>query len=427
MSRFLVGTIPVIGYVSPMVPIVRELTQRGHEVWWYTGRLFQANVEASGAHLVEMTEALDFSIEEKIPPEWGEQRQALKGLAQLRFDLKHFFIDHAVAQVRDYRTILSDFSADVLLSDSYFLGAAWMHELGGPPWAQLGTSVMTFPGQDIPPFGLGLPPSESGSNRLRDKALKAVTDVVLRGIRKDLKGAREQLGLADNKQLFFDTLSPYLYLVTTVPSFEYPRSDLPSQVHFIGPPFLDPVETFATPAWWNDLQTDNTVVYVTQDAIATDPNNLIIPTLNALKDQDILVVAATDNNSVDGLAAADLPANARIEQSLPPSQLLPHVDIVITNGEYRIVQTALSYGIPLIAAGQSEDKPEVCARIAWSGVGLNLNTTTPKPKQIRQAVEEMVENDQYKLRAQQLQAEIKQYPSAELAANYLESLTESGS
>ena len=427
MSRFLVGTIPVIGYVSPMVPIVRELTQRGHEVWWYTGNLFQANVEASGAHFVEMSEALDFSIEEKIPPEWGEQRQALKGLARLRFDLKHFFIDHAVAQVRDYRTILSDFSADILLSDSYFLGAAWMHELGGPPWAQLGTSVMTFPSQDIPPFGLGLQPKESGSNRLRDKTLKAVTDVVLRGIRKDLKGAREQLGLADNKQLFFDTLSPYLYLVTTVPSFEYPRSDLPAQVHFIGPPFLDPIETFATPAWWNDLQTDNTVVYVTQDAIATDPNNLILPTLNALKDQDILVVAATDNNSVDSLAAAKLPANARIEQSLPPSQLLPHVDIVITNGEYRTVQTALSYGIPIIAAGQSEDKPEVCARIAWSGVGLSLNTKTPKPKQIRQAVEEIITNDQYRLRAQQIQAEIKQYQSAELAANYLEALIESGS
>ena len=422
MSRFLIGTIPVIGYVSPMVPIVRELTQRGHEVWWYTGKVFQANVKASGARFVEMTEALDFSIVDQIPSDWGEQRQSLKGLAQLRFDLKHFFIDHAVAQVRDYQRLLSTFSADILLSDSYFLGAAWMHELGGPPWAQLGTTVMTFPSKDIPPFGLGLQPSESGSGRLRDKALKAMTDVVLRGIRKDLRDAREQIGLTDNKQIFFDTLSPYLYLATTVPGFEYPRSDLPPQVHFIGPPFLDPIETFATPAWWDELQTDNTVVYVTQDAIATDPNDLIIPTLNALKDRDVLVVATTEHSAIDSLAAAELPANARIEQSLPPSQLLPHVDIVITNGEYRTVQTALSYGIPIIAAGQSEDKPEVCARIAWSGVGLSLNTKTPKPKQIRQAVDEVLTDNRYKHRAQQLQVEINQYQPAKLAVDYLEAV-----
>ena len=420
MSRFLVGTIPVIGYVSPMVPIVSELTQRGHEVWWYTGKLFQTRVEASGARFVEMTEALDFSIVDKIPPEWGEQRQALKGLAQLRFDLNHFFIDHAVDQVRDYQRLLSTFAADSLLSDSYFLGAAWIHELGGPPWAQLGTSVMTFPGKDIPPFGLGLQPSESGSGRLRDRALKAMTDMVLRGIRKDLKEAREQIGLTDNKQIFFDTLSPYLYLATTVPGFEYPRSDLPSQVRFIGPPFLDPVETFVAPAWWEDLQTNSPVVYVTQDAIATDPSDLIIPTFNALKDRDILVVATTDPSA--GLVTTELPANVRIEPSLPPSQLLPYVDIVITNGEYRTVQTALSYGIPLIAAGQSEDKPEVCARIAWSGVGLSLNTKTPKPKQIRQAVDEVLTNNHYKHKAQQLQAEIKQYQPATLAADHLEAM-----
>jgi len=34
---------------------------------------------------------------------------------------------------------------------------------------------------------------------------------------------------------------PYhLYLEGTVPAFEYPRSDLPPQVHFIGPSLLDP-------------------------------------------------------------------------------------------------------------------------------------------------------------------------------------------
>ncbi len=422
MARFLVGSAPVIGYVTPMLPIVRKLVDRGHTVWWYTGRLFQAEVEASGARFVGMTEALDYSMVEQVPPAWDQQRQALNGLAQLRFDLKHFFIDHAIGQVRDYQTILQGFSADILLSDTFFLGAGWVHELGGPPWAQLGISVMTFPGQDIPPFGLGLQPSDSGSGRLRDRTLKAITNVVLRGIKKDMKTARQQLGLPDNKQVFFDTLSPYLYLATTVPGFEYPRGDLPPQVHFIGPPMSVSKETFETPIWWNDLQTEKPVIYVTQDEIATDPKDLIIPTLNALKDNDVLVIATTGNSPYKSLTDIELPANARLEQAIPYHQLLPHVDVMITNGEYSSVQTALSHGIPLIAAGQSEDKPEVCARIAWSGVGVNLKTQRPKPQQISQAVEEILVNDRYKLKTQQIQAEMKQYMSTELAANYLEAL-----
>jgi UDP:flavonoid glycosyltransferase YjiC (YdhE family) len=32
MARFLIGTIPVVGHVSPAVPIARELVKRGHEV-----------------------------------------------------------------------------------------------------------------------------------------------------------------------------------------------------------------------------------------------------------------------------------------------------------------------------------------------------------------------------------------------------------
>jgi hypothetical protein len=45
MSRFLLGTIPVVGQVSPMLPIARRLVERGHEVWWYRGKLFEPPLE----------------------------------------------------------------------------------------------------------------------------------------------------------------------------------------------------------------------------------------------------------------------------------------------------------------------------------------------------------------------------------------------
>jgi UDP:flavonoid glycosyltransferase YjiC (YdhE family) len=43
-------------------------------------------------------------------------------------------------------------------------------------------------------------------------------------------------------------------------------------------------------------------------------------------------------------------------------------------------------GVPLVVAGDTEDKPEVAARVAWSGVGITLRTGRPRPDRLRAAV-----------------------------------------
>ena len=64
---------------------------------------------------------------------------------------------------------------------------------------------------------------------------------------------------------------------------------------------------------------------------------------------------------------------------------------MVTNGGYGAVQRALSMGVPLVVAGNTEDKPEVAARVAWTGAGVNLRTGTPTPSAVRAAVREVLE------------------------------------
>ena len=64
-----------------------------------------------------------------------------------------------------------------------------------------------------------------------------------------------------------------------------------------------------------------------------------------------------------------LPPNTYVAEYLPHDVLLPKVDVMVTNGGYGAVQRALSTGVPLVVAGDTEDKPEVAARVAWSGAG----------------------------------------------------------
>jgi UDP:flavonoid glycosyltransferase YjiC (YdhE family) len=96
----------------------------------------------------------------------------------------------------------------------------------------------------------------------------------------------------------------------------------------------------------------------------------------------------------------------RLERFIPHDLLLPHVDVMVTNGGYGGVQQALANGVPLVVAGDSEDKPEVAARVQWSGTGLNLHTGRPSPAMVARAVRRVLSHGSYRERAQALQAEI---------------------
>ena len=58
---------------------------------------------------------------------------------------------------------------------------------------------------------------------------------------------------------------------------------------------------------------------------------------------------------------------------------------MVTNGGYGAVQRALTTGVPLVVAGDTEDKPEVAARVEWFGVGVNLRTGVPTASHGRSA------------------------------------------
>ena len=57
---------------------------------------------------------------------------------------------------------------------------------------------------------------------------------------------------------------------------------------------------------------------------------------------------------------------------------------------------ALANGVLLVVAGAREDKPEVAARIAWSGSGVNLRAERPKPGLIAEAVFNVLTKPSYR-------------------------------
>jgi UDP:flavonoid glycosyltransferase YjiC (YdhE family) len=93
---------------------------------------------------------------------------------------------------------------------------------------------------------------------------------------------------------------------------------------------------------------------------------------------------------------------------------------MVTNGGYGGVQSALCRGVPLVVAGESEDKPEVAARVAWAGVGIDLRTAKPKPAALRAAVRKLLYEPRYRQRAGELAAEYAAYDALPRAVAIVE-------
>jgi UDP:flavonoid glycosyltransferase YjiC (YdhE family) len=79
--------------------------------------------------------------------------------------------------------------------------------------------------------------------------------------------------------------------------------------------------------------------------------------------------------------------------------------VLVTNGGYGSVNQAMSFGIPLVTAGLTEDKADVNARVAWSGVGINLATNEPTEEALREAVRTVLDRPAHRQRAARMAAE----------------------
>jgi UDP:flavonoid glycosyltransferase YjiC (YdhE family) len=423
MARFLLSTLPGAGCVAPAQPVAAALVRRGHEVWWHTGRERQAMVTATGARFLPYERALSW---DDLPP---EPDPGQRGFAAVTTMMRRLLVDRAAGQLADYQAIIAGIQVDVVVSDGSCLGARLLHERGGPPWAVLhDTALIGVCGED-PPHGSGWRPPRTRAGRQANRTINWVgRRLLLRAVTEAYRDCRRGVGLppvSGGGRTVVDALvSPYLYIQPATPAFEYPRRAMPRQVHLVGPLLPDPPDDFDPPPWWGEVTGADTVVHVTQGTTATDPTDLLLPAVRGLAGRGVLVVATVAGND----APAYLPGNVRFERHVPHRMLLPHVDVMVTNGGYNGVLAALAHGVPLVAAGWRIDHPEVCARIAWSGAGIWLNgTRPPAPERVAAAVDEILADPGYRERARRVAAEFAAADGPATAAGLLERLAATGS
>jgi UDP:flavonoid glycosyltransferase YjiC (YdhE family) len=114
--------------------------------------------------------------------------------------------------------------------------------------------------------------------------------------------------------------------------------------------------------------------------------------------------------------------NYIIEDFIPFNEVMQYTDVYITNGGYGGVMLGIQHALPMVAAGVHEGKNEICARIGYFRLGINLRTEYPTPVQIRSSVEKILADATYKDNVSALASEFKAYHPGQLATGYIAAL-----
>jgi len=408
--KYLLCTTPALGHTAPLLALATRLVGEGHDVVFFTTAHYRDKVEATGAVFAPFAAADD--TQDLMAANPARESSSKRGVRGVKDDLRRIFIGPLPGQYRDLRAILDGFAAECIVVDSMFFGAlplALGPREARPALACVGVMPYASCSRDTAPFGVALQPGSGALHRVRNRVMNlAARYVVLADIQRFARRRLAETGAPRFRGYFVD-LQPKVvdaYLQATVPRFEYPRSDLATSVRFVGPILAPPSSSFEAPRWWDELGGGRPVVHVTQGTLDNaDLGRLLLLTTRALAGDDVLVVATTGGPD-PGPLRRGLPANVRLERFIPHDVLLPHTDVMVTNGGYGGVQQALAHGVPLVVAGDSEDKPEVAARVQWSGAGINLRTGRPSEAMVARAVHRVLARASYRRKARALRAEI---------------------
>ncbi|MGC4853446.1 glycosyltransferase [Micromonospora sp. DT4] len=424
MGKVIIGAHPAYGHVVPVRAIAVDLVRRGHDVTFVTGTAYRDDIERYGLRFVPLSGAAD--VDSRTLHQRHPELRALPREEAFDRAMSHVFIETLAAQHHTIQTEIAKAGDGpvVVLHENMFMGM-WPALLGAPvnrhvPVLSIGVLTITMTSVDTAPFRTGLPPDSSEQGRERNRERNRVFQE--RGIPHTQRGLEEVLrglGVTRRPPFLLDGVVtlPDQYLQLCVEAIEYPRSDAPASLRFVGalPIGARDGHHHPLPEWWNDvIASDRPVIAVSQGTQANhDLSELIEPTLEALADLDVLVVATTGRDAVP----TQVPANARVAPFVDFDLLLPHVDVFVQNGGYGGVQQSLAHGVPLVLAGQSEDKTEATARVAWTGAAINLATSRPDVAAIRRAVQTVLGGSHYRERAAELSIEYARHDAlAEIAA-----------
>lgn len=376
-------SIPAHGHVNPTLPLVRELTDRGHRVVYYETEEFRRKIEAAGAEFV--------SIEPYMPP----APENIDQLAGKDFaSLIEMVADTTIGLDERIAQDIKAYQPACIVSDSVSFWGKLLARRHGVPFVcstttfafnQHTAKLMKQRPLEIIRMIFGMPRIEKSMQRLRDRGY----------------GVRSFVDVIQNDS---DTNT----IVYTSRLFQPIAETFGNRYAFVGPCVMQRCPKAAR---------DRPLVYISLGTVLHNAPGFYRSCIRALKDMDCDGVISI-GTSVDPAALGPLPENVRVFPRVNQLEVLAQTDVFLTHCGMNSVSESLLYGVPMVLFPQHSEEEAVAGRAEALGAGLRLRRAAART--IRRALEAVIADRRYREAAQAIAEDFARCGGAKEAADFVE-------
>lgn len=379
MAKIAFFCIPAHGHTNPTLPVVRALTDMGHDVTYYSFAPFRAEIEAAGARFVECGAG-----DAEAPVDGGAVARDILVSTRLIVD--------TTMKLQD--TVLPSLEAlkpDVIVADSVaFWGRLFAMKLG-IPWVS-STTTFAFNRHSSRVM-------KQGFGDLVGMLVKLPqTGRILKPLRDMGYPAKNILDIIQN-----DESTPTV--VYTSREFQPCAETFSDKYAFVGPCLRDVLEPMAKP--------ERPLVYVSMGTVLDGEAAFYQNCVEAFGDGRYEVVMSVGESR----APANLPENIRVFQRVDQIAVLQVADVFVTHCGMNSVSEALYFGVPLVTRPLTPEEGGVATRTEELGAGLRLDRADPAA--IRAAVDAVLADPKYRDAARKIEAGFRACDGAEAAAKHI--------
>ena len=425
MARFLFTCWSFPGHVFQPLAIARVLRERGHECAFYSGPRAARVVEGEDFPFFPSGKAEEDAMYEFMFAPEQTRTVNWKTMLQFASTLQGWLLDTVPQQVDDLEPILSQWRPDVMVTEQNMLGPVLvLREKHSIPVAVLSYFSCTIPGPDAPPFGLGLPRPRNWYTRLLTRSAWFASRPMRARFRRIASEIRGRYGLPPlpTPVLEFTGTMP-LYVVMGTAEFDFERRDLPPSVHYVGACLWDRPKHEKPSDWLERLPRNQPWVHASEGTVHVLSPFLLKAAAQGLAGLPMQVILTTGGNREPAeLDLGPIAPNVHVVRWVSHTELLPHLDVMITTGGSATVQTTLRAGVPLIIVPTEWDKPDIARRVVETGAGIRLAPGQCTPQRLRAAVEEVLGNPSFRQNAKRMAEIFGRYGGPAAAADLLENL-----
>lgn len=387
--------VPGHGHVNPSLPLVAELTRRGHEITYFITEGYRARVEAAGAKVQPYTAVKDdyfdaFNINGFHPQVVA--CELLKTTEQLLPGL----LDTARAANPDY--ILFDCMC---------------------PWGYWIARTLKVPAVAsvclMPPIMRAF---------FRPSTLRFMLPMMFRDFGKGLEANRRSQALGKKynvpplSQVSLLNAEGDLSISYTSAEFVPFSEDAPPSFRFVGRTLEE--EPDVDPALFERVG-DRPLVYVSMGTINNKNRDVVELFVRSFAGRDEFVML-TRGNPFAPEAFGALPENISIHPWLPQIAVLKRASLFITHGGLNSVHDGLYFSVPLLLCPQQEEQTLNASRVVELGAGLMLQKTELTPVNLQQTMSQLLNDPRFKLNAQKVGETFRTAGGMKKAADEIENL-----